>query len=116
MPHVVKKDFPLYKTQYITELPTVLILALAPWIDVNQGLQFFVLNSIKKYILKGIIYWNGNHFTARLVDESLAVWYHNGQTTQSLCQREDCITQTDDIAFLKTKGQYKAILAFYVEE
>ena len=114
--NVVKKDFPLYKTQYITELPTVLIFALAPWIDINQNLRFHVSNSIKEYILKGIIYSNGNHFTARLVDESLTVWYHDGQTTRSLCQREDFLMQTDGVVSLKTNGQYEAILAFYVEK
>jgi hypothetical protein len=40
---------------------------------------------MKKYILKGIIYSNGDHFTVKLVDANLIVWHHNGQVTQSLC-------------------------------
>jgi hypothetical protein len=111
----VNKDFSLYNTRYINELPTVLIFALAPWIDINQHLQFNVSNSVKEYILKGIIYSNENHFTARLIDESHTVWYHDGQTTRSFCQREDSLSRIDDIVSLKSKGEYKAILVFYVE-
>ena len=114
--HFTKKDFPLYNTQHIDKLPTVLMFALAPWIDINQRLQFDISNSKKEYILKGIIYSNGNHFTARLVDESLTVWYHDGQTTQSLCRRENSLMRTDDVVPLKTIGQYRAILAFYAEK
>jgi hypothetical protein len=110
------KEYPLYDTQYINELPSVLIFALAPWIDINQNLEFDILNSSKEYILKGIVYSNGNHFTARLVDEDFNVWYHDGQTTQSLCQREQTLMETNDIVFLKDYGPYKAIMAFYVEK
>jgi hypothetical protein len=87
---------------------------LAPWIDINQRLQFDVSNSKKKY-LKGIIYSNGNHFTARLDDECLTVCYHDGQTTQSLCRKENSLMRTDDVVPLKTIQQYRAILAFYAE-
>jgi hypothetical protein len=111
-----KKDFHLYDTQDIEELPTVLMFALAPWIDINQRLQFDVSNSTKRYILKGIIYSNNDHFTSRLIDENLTVWYHDGQTTRQTCQEENSLIQTDEIAPLKTYGQYKAILAFYVEK
>ena len=27
------------------------------------------------YILKGIIYYNENHFTARIIDKNLSIWY-----------------------------------------
>jgi hypothetical protein len=74
-----------------------------------------ISNSKKEYIL-GIIYSNGNHFTARLVDESLTVWYHDGQTTRSLCRRENSLMRTDDVVPLKTIGQYRAIVAFYAEK
>jgi hypothetical protein len=112
----INKEFPLYNTRYINELPTVLIFALAPWIDINQRLQFHVSNAAKEYILKGIIYSNENHFTARLIDESHTVWYHDGQTTRSVCQKEDSLSQIDDIVYLKSNREYKAILAFYIEQ
>ena len=114
--HFLRKDFPLYNTQCINELPTVLIFSVASWIDINQHLHFDVSNTRKEYILKGIIYWNGNHFTAKLVDEGLTVWYHDGQTTRSLCRKEESLMQTDDVIPLKTNGQYRAILLFYVEK
>jgi hypothetical protein len=110
------QNFPLYTTQYSNALPTILIFALAPWIDINRCLQFNVLHYSKKYILKGIIYSNNNHFTARLIDENLNVWHHNGQTTCSLFKKEQTLNGTDHTVPLKTFEQYRAIMAFYVEE
>jgi hypothetical protein len=110
-----KNKSPLYTTQTINKIPPILIFALAPWIDINRCLEFDVSNSSKSYILKGIIYTNGNHFTSRLVDNNLNVWYHDGQTTRSLCRTEQPLKQIDHIVPLKTYGQYNAIMAFYVE-
>ena len=109
------KNSPLYVTQCINTLPTILIFAISSWIDINISLQFTVSNSLKEYILKGIIYSNGDHFTARLIDKSLNVWYHDGQTTRSLCQKERSLMQMDDVVPLKMYGRYNAIMAFYVE-
>ena len=106
----------LYNTQYINELPAVFIFALAPWIDISQCLTFDVSNGSKTYILKGIIYSNSHHFTTRLIDNNLSVWYHDGQATRSLCQKEHNLSQNEDIVSLKTFGQYKAIMAFYSEK
>ena len=111
-----KKDSLLYNTQHIDELPTILIFALAPWIEINKSLKFNVSNLSKEYNLKGIIYSNGDHFTARLIDDSLIVWYHDGQTTRSHCRKEQCLLQTDDVVPLKTDGRYKAILVFYAQK
>jgi hypothetical protein len=83
-----KKNLSLYNTQTINVLPSVLIFALAPWIDINKRLMFDVSNSSKVYVLKGIIYSNDHHFTARLIDGNLNVWFHDGQTTRSFCQKE----------------------------
>ncbi|KAF8813265.1 hypothetical protein BYT27DRAFT_7084963, partial [Phlegmacium glaucopus] len=67
--------------------------------------------------LKGIIYTNGNHFTTKLVDENFIIWYHDGQTTCSNCQREQSLMDVENLDQLKTHdGQYKAIIAFYIEE
>jgi hypothetical protein len=35
--NLVKKNFPLYNTQYIDELPLILIFALVPWIVINKS-------------------------------------------------------------------------------
>ena len=111
-----KKKISLHTTQYINELPAILIFALAPWIDLNISLTFNVSGCSKKINLKRIIYNNGNHFTARLIDKKFIVWYHNGQTTHSLCQREMFLMQ-ENINQLKTYGQqYKAIMTFYAED
>ena len=103
-----KKQFPLYTTQYINKLPTILIFSLAPWIDINNSLTFNVARTSKKK-LKGIIYTNGNHFTVRLIDKNFIIWYHDSQTTQSLMQ----IKNNDQLK--KCKEEYKAIMAFYSE-
>jgi len=106
----------LYNTQYIKELPSILIFSLASWIDINGRLTFDVSNISKEYVLKGVIYSDRNHFTARLIDDMLNVWYHDGQTTRSLCQQEQSLVGIDDIVPLKIFGEYKAIMAFYIEK
>jgi hypothetical protein len=105
----------LYDTQYIKELPSILIFSLASWININGRLTFDVSNISKEYVLKGVIYSNRNHFTARLINDMLNVWYHDGQTTRSLCQQEQSLVGIDGIVPLKSFGEYKAIIAFYVE-
>jgi hypothetical protein len=111
-----KKDFPLYTTQYINKLPAILIFALAPWIDINRTLMFNISGSSKHYILKGIIYTNGNHFTARLIDKDYIIWYHDGQTTYSSCQRQQSLMRIENDQLKTYNEQYKAIMAFYAEE
>ena len=69
--NLIKKDFPLYNTQYIDKLLSISIFALVSWIDINKYLEFNVSNLLKKYILKGIIYSNCDHFTIKLVDKNL---------------------------------------------
>jgi len=67
---------------------------------------------LKHYILKGIIYTNGNYFTARLIDKDFIIWYHDGQTTHSVCQREQYLMQIENSNQLKfCREQYKAIMA-----
>ena len=111
----IGKYFSLCETQYLDELPSVLIFALAPWIDINKYLEFDVSNLLKKYILKAIIYSNGDHFTVKLVDKNLTVWHHDGQVTRSICRKDQSLIHLDDIVPLKIYGRYKAIMAFYAE-
>ena len=101
----------------LNKLPAILIFALAPWIDINNLLTFNVSGTLKHYILKGIIYTNGNHFTARLIDKDFIIWYHDGQTTHSVCQREQYLMQIENSNQLKfCREQYKAIMAFYADD
>jgi len=111
-----KCDNLLYNTQYIDDLPSVLIFSLAPWIDINKCLSFDISNISKEYILKGVIYSNRDHFTVRLIDDTLNVWYHDGQTTRSICQKEQSLVGENNIVSLKKFGEYNAIMAFYVEK
>lgn len=37
--------------------------------------------------LKGIVYSDGKHYTSRVVDSSLDVWFHDGMTTAELAQK-----------------------------
>jgi hypothetical protein len=93
-----------------------LIFALAPWIDINKSLTFDVSNSSKEYILKGIIYSNRHHFTARLIDKDLNIWYHDGQITRSFCRKEQSLMEANDVVPFKKFGQYEAIIVFYAEK
>lgn len=113
---IPKKNIQLFTMQQITKLPAILIFTLAPWIDIDSSLTFNVSGTLKHYILKGIIYYNGNHFTARIIDKDLTIWYHNGQTTYSSCQIELFLMQHENHDFLKTCNEgYKAIMVFYTE-
>ena len=103
---LIEKYFLLYNTQYIDKLPSILKFALVSWIDINKYLEFNVSNSLRKYTPKGIIYLNHDHFTVKLVDENLIVWHHDGQVTQSICQKEQSLMNFDDIVPLKFYGQY----------
>jgi len=110
------RNRPFYSTQYIDELPTILIFVFAPWIVINKNLKFDVSNHLKEYILKGVIYTNRNHFTAKLIDRNLNVWFHDGQMTRSLCRREQPLLEREEIVPLKDFGQYEGFMAFYVEK
>jgi hypothetical protein len=112
----IKKSVLLHETRYIDELPSLLIFAIAPCIDINKYLEFDVSNSLRRYFLKGIIYSNNDHFTVRLVDESFNVWYHDGQVTGSVCRQEQSLKHLEDIVPLKVYGQYRAIIAFYAQK
>jgi hypothetical protein len=111
-----KCDNLLYNTRFTNDLPSVLIFSLAPWIDINERLLFDVSDISKEYVLKGIIYSNRDHFTARLIDDNLNVWFHDGQTTRSLCWKEQTLVGKKNIVPLKKFGHYDAIMAFYVEK
>ena len=110
--NLIKKDFPLYNTQYIDKLPLILIFALASWIDINKYLEFNVSNSLKK------IHFKGNHMLKSWSFYCRACWwksYHDGQVTQSICLNEQSLMNFDDIILLKFYGQYEAIMVFYAK-
>jgi len=77
------------KTDFNPTLPPVLAFSLTqgnlkvtPAIDVSK-------NGRKvRYHLKGIIYYGGYHFTARVVTSQGDVWYHDGMTIARECKYE----------------------------
>ena len=90
---------------------------MTPWINIDNFLTFTVLGTEKQYILKGIIYHNGNHFTIRIIDKNLMIWYYDGQTTFASCKKGTFLTQLENNDFLKTyNGNYRVIIVFYSEE
>ncbi|KAF8573066.1 hypothetical protein K439DRAFT_1376613, partial [Ramaria rubella] len=44
----------------------------------------------------GIIYFGSEHFTARIVDNAMKVWYHDGITTQIFCTYEGDLSSFSD--------------------
>jgi len=112
----IKKNIPLYTTQFLNKLPAILVFSVAPWIDIDDTLTFNVSTSLKYYMLKAIIYTNGHHFTARLIDKSYTTWYYDGQCTSTLCEKQKSLIELKKNNQLKTYNtQYKAIIAFYTE-
>ncbi|KAF8575669.1 hypothetical protein K439DRAFT_1305226, partial [Ramaria rubella] len=46
--------------------------------------------------LAGVIYFGSEHFTARIVDHGMKVWYHDGITTKRSCTYEGDLSSLSD--------------------
>ena len=73
--------------EYI-DAPKIIVLTLEdvpqaiidPFVKISTGEQGF-----QKLDLSGIIYFGQEHFTARIIDNSQQVWYHDGLVTRRSC-------------------------------
>ncbi|KAK0433760.1 hypothetical protein EV421DRAFT_1666825, partial [Armillaria borealis] len=57
------------------------------------------------YNLYGIIYYGGEHFTARYIDRQQTVWFNDGVRTGHSSIKEGDIHQMDQ-SLLANKGKY----------
>ena len=64
--------------------------------------------------LKGIVYSGNFHFTCRIVSDK-DVWFHDGMTTRSTCQREGHITDFTDKKLMMCNNTV-ALLAIYAKK
>jgi hypothetical protein len=58
---------------------------------VNSELNLLVDNDNFRYMLRGIIYYGLNHFTARIITAAGQVWFHDGITTGSSLEYDGTI-------------------------
>lgn len=74
-------------------------------VTTNQG--------VKKYKLKGVLYFNAGHFTCRYVAKRGIIWFHDGIAPQSqkLVREGSILSISSD---LRTRGLMKATAALYV--
>jgi len=74
-------------------------------VSVNQGM--------KKYKLKGVIYYNAAHFTCRYIVKRGMIWFHDGLAPQSqkLTRDGSMLSMSSN---LHTRGSMGASLAIYM--
>ena len=65
-------------------------------------------------LLKGIVYSGNFHFTCQIVSDK-DVWFHDGMTTRSTCEREGHITDFTDKKLMMYNNTV-ALLAIYAKE
>ena len=68
------------------------------------------------YHLRGIVYYGGYHFTARLIDSNQSVWSYDGQLHGGLPQLDECLPSVhsmDDLSPLTTLGLRHQHLLIY---
>jgi hypothetical protein len=64
--------------------------------------------------LKGIVYSGNFHFTSRIVSDK-NVWFHDGMTTKSKCQKVGHITDFSENLFMTCDSKH-AVLAIYAKK
>jgi len=69
----------LYKNTIFPNTPELLILHI-PYANIKIDTSFkFFYN--KRYELRGVVYYNNNHYTSHIILEDKSVWYHDGIQT-----------------------------------
>ena len=48
----------------------------------NETIMVITNGGVKKYKLKGVVYYEGDHFTSRYIGKCGVVWYHDGLVPQ----------------------------------
>jgi hypothetical protein len=64
--------------------------------------------------LKGIVYLGNFHFTCRIISDK-NVWFHDGITTKSKCDKVGHITDFSDKMFMTCNNKH-AVLAIYAKK
>ena len=63
------------------------------------------------YILKGIVYYGDEHFTARIFINN-DVWFHDGITTSQKCIKEGNINYFTNDDLLQCQGKIAVLIVF----
>ncbi|KAJ6484609.1 hypothetical protein C8R45DRAFT_780251, partial [Mycena sanguinolenta] len=71
------------RTSFHTAPPLLFIHLPISRIIIDRTLSVKVGGNSMNYMLRGVVYLGGNHFTSRIVRATGECWYHNGQRTGS---------------------------------
>jgi hypothetical protein len=85
------------------------LLAIELWqglASVDPILEIDIEGSSRQYSLRGVIYFAGGHFTARVITRAGMVWFHDGIFTGS-----SLVYETADVTSISTEN---AITAIYI--
>lgn len=63
-------------------------------------------NSRVRYVLRGVIYFDNEHFTERVVTSTGMIWYHDGLLTG-----RSLVYESQDLTSIMTEN---AVMAFYI--
>lgn len=95
----------------LDEIPPLLALET----DGKPSIQFCLTHDSGDitYRLRGLIYLGEFHFISRIVDLSGQVWFHNGMTTRSSCQRETVLDLSSDTDWMRKYHSKKLCYCIY---
>ena len=67
----------------MTVVPEILSfeIALSAQMIIDPKFSILVNGNSHLYQLRGVIYFGGQHFVARLIEQDTTVWYHDGMVT-----------------------------------
>jgi hypothetical protein len=82
---------------------------------IEHGLNVSVNGQVCQYQLRGVVYHNTNHFTARIITSVGHVWFHDGIATGSLMVDEGPVLTFGDLAVCDAGiTRARATVAMYV--
>jgi hypothetical protein len=61
-------------------------------IEIDNPISIKIENLEYRYSLVGIVYYGGDHFTARIILQDGQIWFHDGITTRQTTQHDGSLT------------------------
>lgn len=106
----------MVKQVVYNEIPQLLVLEY-PYmnIETSHKIQFVVNGGSATLHLKGIIYYEENHFTCRIISADGQMWYHDGLVNQGACIEDGKLEGTSGDELKKCQGR-DLIMAIYVQK
>ena len=97
------------------DVPKILAFSsLDPSIQVSKKIHFHDGDSDVVFVLKGIVYHGGFHYTSRVIVDN-SVWFHDGMVTGRECEYEKLLDEYGDNELSTCHGKSMSMV-FYAQE